>query len=235
MVKKYVDKLIENLPDDIKNNNKPMVIDLVLDGGIFNGSYLLGALYFLKEMENRQYIKIDRISGCSIGSIAAFVYFIDGLDIMPEFYKLVYNEFTRSHHLQIIKELKKYLIQHIPHDICSRVNNKLFISYNNVKKHKKIVKSEYKDSDDIINTIISSCYIPYLIDGNLLYKNKSFDGVNPYIFYKEKNKKILYLDLFGYDKTWADSMFDMNTLLETIIIESRYIKRPVTALQKYAV
>jgi hypothetical protein len=33
-----------------------------------------------------------------------------------------------------------------------------------------------------------------------LYENKYIDGVNPYIFNKEPNKKILYLDLFGYDK-----------------------------------
>ena len=49
-------------------------------------------------------------------------------------------------------------------------------------------------------TIIKSSYIPYLIDGNILYENKYIDGINPFIFNKEPNKKILYLDLFGYDK-----------------------------------
>ena len=44
----YVSKLIDNLPDTIKN--KTQNIDLVLDGGVFNGSYLVGILYFLKEM-----------------------------------------------------------------------------------------------------------------------------------------------------------------------------------------
>ena len=33
-----------------------------------------------------------------------------------------------------------------------------------------------------------------------MYENKCFDGINPYIFEKETDKKILYLDLFGYDK-----------------------------------
>ena len=93
MINEYVIKLIENLPDDIKNTKEPLVIDLVLDGGIFNGSYLVGALYFLKEMEKRKYIKIDRISGCSIGSVVAFLYFIDGLDLMPELYNIINKEF----------------------------------------------------------------------------------------------------------------------------------------------
>ena len=199
MINEYVIKLIENLPDDIKNVNEPIKMDLVLDGGIFNGSYHVGALYFLKEMENRKYIKIERISGCSVGSIVGFLYFIDSLDLMPKLYDLINKEFRQTYNLKLITELKKHLSEHIPSDICDRVNGRLYITYNNIKKGTKPVKSVYKDSDDIINTIIKSSYIPYLIDGNILYENKSVDGITPFIF-KEREKKILYLDLFGSDK-----------------------------------
>lgn len=204
MINEYVMKLIDNLPDDIKNAKEPLVIDLVLDGGIFNGSYLVGALYFLKEMENRNYIKIDRISGCSIGSIVAFLYFIDGLDLMPELYNIINKDFRETYKLEKIKELKIHLEKNIPTDICKKVNGKLFISYNNIIKRKKIVKKEYKDVDDIINSLINSCFVPFLIDGNILNKGKYVDGFNPYIFdlesNKTSNKKILHLDLYGYDK-----------------------------------
>ena len=199
MINEYVIKLIENLPDDIKNVNEPIKMDLVLDGGIFNGSYHVGALYFLKEMENRKYIKIERISGCSVGSIVGFLYFIDSLDLMPKLYDLINKEFRQTYNLKLITELKKHLSEHIPSDICDRVNGRLYITYNNIKKGTKPVKSVYKDADDIINTIIKSSYIPYLIDGNVLYENKSVDGITPFIF-KEREKKILYLDLFGSDK-----------------------------------
>ena len=200
MINDYVIKLIDNLPDDIKNVKEPIIIDLVLDGGIFNGSYLVGALYFLKEMEKRNYIKIDRISGCSIGSIVAFLYFIDGLNLMSQLYEIVNKDFRETYKLTIIKEIKKHLGDHIPKDICQKINNKLFITYNNIKKGSKPVKSTYKDVDEILNTIIKSSYIPFLIDGNILYENKSIDGITPYVFNKEQNKKILYLDLYGYDK-----------------------------------
>jgi len=208
MINEYVVKLIDNLPDDIKNAKEPLVIDLVLDGGIFNGSYLVGALYFLKEMEKRKYIKIDRISGCSIGSIVAFVYFIDALDFMPELYNIINKEFRETYKLEKLKELKKILEKNIPTDVCEKVNGKLFITYNNVIKQKKVVKKEYKDVDDIINSIINSCFFPILIDGNILHKGKYVDGFNPYIFDLEINKtlnrknqkKILHLDLYGYDK-----------------------------------
>ena len=199
MINEYVIKLIENLPDDIKNVNEPIKMDLVLDGGIFNGSYHVGALYFLKEMEKRKYIKIERISGCSVGSIVGFLYFIDSLDLMPKLYDLINKEFRQTYNLKLITELKKHLSEHIPSDICERVNGRLYITYNNIKKGTKPVKSVYKDADDIINTIIKSSYIPYLIDGNVLYENKSVDGITPFIF-KERENKILYLDLFGSDK-----------------------------------
>jgi hypothetical protein len=199
MINDYVIKLIENLPDDIKNINEPIKMDVVLDGGIFNGSYHVGALYFLKEMENRKYIKIERISGCSVGSIVGFLYFIDSLDLMPKLYDLINKEFRQTYNLKLITELKKHLSERIPSDICERVNGKLFITYNNIKKGTKPVRSVYKNVDDIINTIIKSSYIPYLIDGNVLYENKSVDGITPFIF-KEREKKVLYLDLFGSDK-----------------------------------
>jgi hypothetical protein len=199
MINEYVIKLIENLPDDIKNVKEPIKMDIVLDGGIFNGSYHVGALYFLKEMEKRKYIKIERISGCSVGSIVGFLYFIDNLDLMPKLYDLIYKEFRQTYNLNLIKELKKHLQQHIPSDICERVNGRFYITYNNIKKGTKPVKSVYRDVDDIINTIIKSSYIPYLIDGNVLHENKSIDGITPFIF-KEREKKVLYLDLFGSDK-----------------------------------
>jgi hypothetical protein len=200
MIDEYIKKLISNLPDNITNVTEPKNIDLVLDGGIFNGSYLVGALYFLKEMEKQKYIKIDKISGCSVGSIVGFLYYIDGLDLMAKLYEIVNKDFRKSYKLNLVKELKKHLKDHIPDDICERINNKFFISYNNIKNGTKVIKSSYTDVDDIINTIIKSCYIPYLIDGNILHENKYIDGINPFIFNKEPNKKILYLDLFGYDK-----------------------------------
>jgi hypothetical protein len=200
MLHEYVIKLMDNLPDNITKVKEPMIIDLVLDGGMFNGSYLIGALYFLKEMENKKYIKINRISGCSIGSVAAFLYYIDGLDLISILYETINVNFKKTHNLHSIKKLKQYLDKSIPPNICELVNNKLYISYNNIKKGTKIIKSTYKNTDDIINTIIKSCYIPFLIDGNILYENKYIDGINPYIFKVESTTKILYLELFGFDK-----------------------------------
>ena len=202
MIQEYVKKLIENFPDKNKNINydDTQVIDLIMDGGLFNGSYLLGSLYFLKEMENKKYIKIDRISGCSIGSIAGIVYILDSLDLMYEFYEIVLKNLKEKHNLSIIHDLKRILTPRMKHNNCELFNNKLYISFYNVKKGKKIVKSNYKNVDDLFETIYKSSFFPFLIDGNLLYKKKYIDGINPFVFKSQLNKKILYLDLFGYDK-----------------------------------
>ena len=239
MINDYVIKLIENLPDDLKNSKTPLRLDLVLDGGIFNGSYLVGALYFLKEMEKRNYIKIERISGCSIGSVVAFLYYIDSLDMMTTLYQEVTNEFKKQYKLPLIKDFKKYLVDRIPDDICKKVNGKLYICYNNIKKGSKKVKSHYKDVDEIMNTIIKSSFVPYLIDGEILYENKYIDGINPYIFDIEKDKKILHLDLFGYDKinnllNVKNEKTNYHRILSGLLdIHSFYIKQSNTQMCSY--
>ena len=200
MISNYTKKLVDNLPKEFKNKKKPMKIDLILDGGVFNGSYLFGALYFLKEMEHRKYMVIERISGSSVGSIAGLIYFIDSLDYYQYLYEIVVNDFKKTYSLQIIKKLYFYLKDKIPDDICERVNNKFFVSYYDIKKGRKIVKNTFENAEDIINTVISSCFLPFLIDGNMLNNNRYIDGLNPYFFDAEPNKKILYLDLFGFDK-----------------------------------
>jgi hypothetical protein len=138
-----------------------------------------------------------------------------------------------------MKTLKDMLKDSVPEDICEKVNNKLFICYNNIVKGKKIVKSKYKSQDEIFNSIIKSCFIPYLIDGNCLYENKYIDGINPYIFNKEPNKKILYLDLFGYDKIGnliniKNEKSNFHRILSGLLdIHSFFIKKSSTQMCSY--
>lgn len=193
-------KFINNLPDNLLNIKTPIRLDVVLEGGLFNGSFHVGALFFLKEMESRNIVKIERISGVSIGSLIAFLYFSNNLSISSSLYQLIYATLKKNHNLKIIKNLKKILHGKLSENICEQVNKRLYITYYNVKTGKKHVKKTYKTVDVLINTIIKSCFIPYLIDGNMLYENKYIDGIFPHIFTNEQDKRILYIDLFGYDK-----------------------------------
>ena len=191
---------MDNLPDYIKNTDNPLKIDLVLDGGVFNGSYLAGALYFLKEMEKRKYIIIERISGCSIGSIAGFLYIMDRLDLITNLYEEFNKEFKETYSLNIIKYIKGNLMEFSNEENLKKINSKLYITYYNIIKGQKKVKSVYKNWDELSNTLIKSCFFPYLVNGNLLYKNKYLDGISPYIFNEQPGRKILYMELFSSDK-----------------------------------
>ena len=239
MIAEYVNKLIENLPDDIKNRLTPLKIDLVLDGGAFNGSYLIGALYFLKEMEKRKYVTVERISGCSIGSVVGLLYIIDSLDLMAKIYDIMFQEIKTTYHFNAIKQLKTILGDKIPEDVCNRANKKLFITYNNIQKGTKPVKNVYRDVNDLINTIIRSCFIPFVIDGNILYEDKHIDGINPFIFDKEPDKKVLYLNLMGVNKLghiWnvKNEKTNYHRLMTGLLdIHSFYIKQSNTDMCSY--
>ena len=102
MLQKYINNLVDTIEPNGKLNklNKKVVekVDIILEGGLFNGSYQLGFLNYIKQMEKNKLIKIKRLSGCSIGSFMAFLYFTDvSLDENIDFIRNI-----------IYKHIKKY-------------------------------------------------------------------------------------------------------------------------------
>jgi hypothetical protein len=199
MINEYVYKLMENLPEKITKTEKPIKIDLILGGGAFNGSYILGALYFLKELERRNYIIIKRISTCSISSILALLYLTDNLDKASEIYFDIIQDFKHKGNLSKLFEFKKLFEKHITNHVCQKIYKKLFICYNDITSKKKHVVNKYKDVDDLFDVITKSCFVPFIIDFNPCYKDKYIDGIIPYFFKSNKNKRI-YLDVYTLDK-----------------------------------
>jgi len=195
----YVNCLIDN----IDNDNIPKEIDLVLDGGAFNGIYMMGALFYLKEIERREKIKINRISGTSIGSILGLLYLLDKLDLTVNIAIQGYKILRKS---QDLYKFKKKLIKLIKHNLTdedlSKINGKLYVTYFDTKKNKQIIKKKYKNSEDLKNTILKSMHVPYLFDREMTDNEGCIDGAFPYIFKQNKreNKKILFLNLQSFDK-----------------------------------
>lgn len=199
MIENYVKKLIENIPHS--PSGKPEIIDLILDGGIFNGSYQIGSLYFLREMENQKRVHIDKISSCSIGAICGILYHINKLELSIKIYDTTLKHFKKHKKLEIMHSFIDNNIRPLlPLDIHKQLSNKLYICYYDVKKQKKIVRKKYKSIDDLLNIVKRSSFVPFLINGDLVYENKYVDGMNAHILKREPNKKTLYIDLLGYDK-----------------------------------
>ena len=61
MLQSYINKLVETEHPTYKK--KPIVVDLIFEGGLFNGSYQLGFLSYIKKLEEKNIIKVKRISG----------------------------------------------------------------------------------------------------------------------------------------------------------------------------
>jgi hypothetical protein len=201
MIDEYINKLMENLPENITNRKKPMKIDLILGGGAFNGSYILGALYFLKELERRKFIVIKKISTCSISSILALLYLTDNLDKANELYFDIIQDFKNKGNLSKLFEIKDLFKKYMPNDVCSKhLNNKLYICYNNITTHNKHVVKKYYNIDELFDTIIRSCFVPFIIDFNPCYKDKYIDGIIPYFFKSNKKNRRIYLDVYTLDK-----------------------------------
>jgi hypothetical protein len=209
MIDKYIKSLVASLPlkkkDDKEDKNKELdkELDIILDGGLFNGSYLAGALLFIKELEVQGTIKVMRISGCSVGSIAALLYHINVVNLSEKIYTILLDTVKKTYQFDAFDSIFKLLEPFITDEVCKSMTKRVYITYYNVITGKQIVKYKYKNSKDVFRTVKRSCFVPFLIDGNLVYQKKYMDGMNPYIFPIHKYnrcRKVIYMDLLGYGK-----------------------------------
>jgi hypothetical protein len=203
---------MNNLVETMVNNieNKTIHIDVILSGGAFNAIYLIGCLYFLKEMERKNKIIIHRMSTCSASSFVALFYLTNNLELFEKVYNMIVHNFKRN---------KKYIFSNedvvtvfnliettlydenglTEYEILKKVNYKLYITYFDIKKCKRVVKNKYKSLDDIFETIKKSAHIPFITMNYILYQNRYMDGWQPFIFTTNENKQ-LFIDLLGIDK-----------------------------------
>ena len=208
IVKELTGVLIKNIDASIiKEKN----IDLILSGGAFNASYLIGCLYFIREMCEKGLICVNKVSTCSASSMIGLLFIVDKLDIFIEkMYELLVGSFKRNRNVIFDEESLSTIIKIIedvlPDDVLIRINGRLYITYYDVTKCEQVVKSNYEDVSDIIRTIRRSCFIPYITMDKLMEENRYIDGGTPYIFNKEFGVNRIYINLLcGVDKI-KDSM-----------------------------
>lgn len=190
-----LDGLLENLLKKDFNYK----IDLVLEGGCMNGAYEIGGLILLKELENNNRVCINRLSGASVGSFVSLLYLTNNLECYAGYYKLWRESFNNTIKLGNLKDLVLKVCKEIPNDIFKSLQkNKLFITYYDIKSKKCILKKEYESRLELGESVLKSCHIPYLINGDMFYKTEEgeyLDGGLPYIFKIQEDRKILYMKL----------------------------------------
>lgn len=174
----------------------PLSMDVIFDGGMFNGSYLTGVSFYLKDLERVNHIKIHRISACSVGAFIGVLYLSNLLSKSIGLYNFTYKYFKRYSNIPIAKFISK-VAKILPENICELVNGRLFINYTDIVTRTSVVKSTFRNSDELIETLYLTSFIPFISGKTFAYKGRYIDGLLPHIFPLRDDRQILYIDLHG--------------------------------------
>ena len=204
-------KQIKNLLRNLAKPDVPKRVDVVLEGGAFNGAYELGTLFFLQEMDRNGFLSIERISGTSIGAIMALAFLIGILEEVENIYEESIKEWISSLSIQTFKE---HLVKHIrvvkEEELLSTVNDRLYITYFDVTTRQHVTVSTYNSTEHLIDTIFSSCHIPYVTKDTACYQ-QHIDGIHPHIFrdvMHNDDKDVVYVAIHHW--TIANNMFKVS-------------------------
>lgn len=217
MIEKYILRLMETTPKTFLNTNT-LHLDIVVEGGAFNGSYFIGILYFLKELEKKGRIKVHRFSACSVSTICSILYIIDRLDLFENIYRRGLDIFKRDGRLDVLTIIFDIIKQASDKNLFKRLNNRLYMTYYDVKNCRHIVKCKYKSNEHLFECISRSSHIPFVIDMNIARHGRYIDGQQPYFFkekpnaYEDNGRKMLCISLITYS--------NITTLTSTINVKN---------------
>ena len=218
------EKEIKNLIFNIDKPKTPMVLDVILEGGAFNGSYEAGVCYFLKELERQDYIKVNRISGASIGSIVGTCYLLDKLDDYYDSYNKLREQWKTTLNVGLYKEVLNETLFDISDNILESINDRLFITYNDIISKEQVVKSKFDSKEDLLHTIFKSCHIPYISGVELCEEEFFIDGGIPFIFIdREKEKINQHKDILYINISTLNILFDSLNVSKEVTHDGRIL------------
>lgn len=172
--------LVANIDHTYPKSTHPPNISLVLDGGGFSGSHIVGALTYIDFIARDRRISVDRISGVSIGAICALLFRLDRLDIAFALYPATRNHYTTFTDLAIVSQQLDQIKKIMPPDF--HTNCRLWISYFDIKTMKHVTVSKFISNDHLTETVRRSIHVPWLFDRSTLYRDRYLDGLYPHTF-----------------------------------------------------
>ena len=193
---------INSLIDNLDNNKYNRNVNIILDGGAFNGPYQLGVLAYFRTLEKKGFITINRLSGCSIGSVSGFLYILDQLDAGILGYSYMRKSYSETGSFEQAKKWIKQFNNTMDKNDYLKFNGKLFITYYNIKTCKQKCISHFKNNKHLLEVIIRSMSVPFLYDGSIAYKNRYLDGFTPHIFQDDTTDNY-FINLHSFDKIYG--------------------------------
>lgn len=204
----YFNSYIYALTQNLNQKLIPENINVIVDGGAFNGAYAIGTLLYLKQLEKQKLTTINKVSGTSIGAILSFLFITDSLFENINWFETILNDFRSTSNLKKTHEIIKNLVNENIDDV-KLLNDKLFITYYDTNQMQQIVTNKYNSKEELIDILTRSSFIPYLIDGNPFYKDIYSDGITPHIFNQDNTNTSIFINLMSF-KIIKDSMCTKN-------------------------
>ena len=204
----YFNSYIYALTQNLNQKLIPENINVIVDGGAFNGAYAIGTLLYLKQLEKQKLTTINKISGTSIGAILSFLFITDSLFENINWFETILNDFRSTSNLKKTHEIIKNLVNENIDDV-KVLNDKLFITYYDTNQMQQIVTNKYNSKEELIDILTRSSFIPYLTDGNPFYKDIYSDGITPHIFNQDNTNTSIFINLMSF-KIIKDSMSTKN-------------------------
>jgi hypothetical protein len=189
--------------DNLEKPPKFGDVNLVFEGGSLNGYDLFGVAMFLKELERRGALRVNKISATSIGAYIAFHYLNDTLSEAYKHSLHAKQSFIERLNMSYFKDAVASDVSGVDLKI---LNGRLYVSYYEVfPERKRVIQSEFTDVSELRNALCASAYLPVIMDGGMTYvcddgKRECIDGGLPYLFGGNEDENTLYVKLSGLNK-----------------------------------
>ena len=132
---------------------------------------MLGSLYYLKEMEKKSLLKIERISSCSIGSILGFLYLTDSLVYGENAYQELMTHVRNHQNLSCASNLIQKLVSLVLKKkfggnkkmLLNTLKERFYVSFFDIQQKKQIQQKSYESIEELVyiidkNSVSSFCY-----------------------------------------------------------------------------
>jgi hypothetical protein len=175
-------------------------LNLIFDSGAVNGLMGIGAALYLQHLEKLNYIHVNKISGCSVGSLIAVWYICGCPDSMYNEIETLFLHYKVHKNFFIYQEVVSKIIQELfPSDAeVERLNGILCINYYDTVYGKQCVVSNFTTRHNLITCILRSSHVPFITNADHKLEERYVDGIAPYIFPEDKQCKNLFIQLIEF-------------------------------------
>jgi hypothetical protein len=180
----YIEEYIKALVENVNYANISSKINLIFDGGALNAFYAIGIALYIRELQKKN-IVIDKVSGCSAGACVGLNFLMNNFSYTEDLFEKLTTCLRNNHNFNILPQLIRenvYSLFDNDDSALEPIQNRLYITYYDVKDQKQHVVHRYHSRDELIEYLTRSSFMPYIINGESRLQEKYIDGIVPYIF-----------------------------------------------------